>query len=76
MTQNDRHMEWLIEQIDASKDIVHLHKCFYCQMANAQTPVIFIEDVSGGARVQIVGICDTCAESDEYDVITHNVKGV
>ena len=70
----NRDMEWLMEQIDAAKDIVHLHRCVSCQMATAQTPVVIMEDVDGGLHVVIVGICDTCAETDEYDVITYNAN--
>ena len=58
-------MEWLMEQIAAAKDIIHLYKCFHCQMATAVTPVIVIQNVPPqGSRVRIVGVCDTRRKED------------
>ncbi len=58
--ENDRHMEWLLEQVDAAKDIIHLHRCVSCQIATAQTPMILVTDLEDGCRITIVGICNTC----------------
>ena len=76
MTESDRHlerievakqaiMEWFAEQMDAVKDIIHLHRCVSCQIATAQTPVIIVEDTPQGAHVVVVGVCDTCNTGGE-----------
>ena len=61
----ERELEWLLEQIDAAKDIVSTYTCFYCHMATAQEIVMIISDESSGARVQIVGMCGTCGGVDD-----------
>lgn len=58
-------MDALMEQLDAVQDVIHLHRCFYCQIATAQTPIIVIQDLpEDGCRVVVVGVCDVCGEGD------------
>jgi hypothetical protein len=53
--------EAIMEQLDAVQDIIHLHKCFYCQIATAQEAVVIIQDIPPeGCRIVVVGVCDTC----------------
>ena len=64
-TDKDIAMERLGEQLDAVEDVIHLHRCFSCQIATAQTPVILMQDIPQGTRVVVVGICDTCKDAEE-----------
>jgi len=61
----DGHLDWLIEQIEAAKTVIHSYRCIHCQIATAQTPVILVENMPQGAHVIIVGICHTCAPAYE-----------
>jgi hypothetical protein len=58
-------MDGLMEQIDAARDVVHLHRCVLCQIATAQEIVVLVSDEPGGARVMIVGVCNTCKEDED-----------
>ena len=55
-----RELEWLMEQMDAVEHVIHQYRCFSCQIATAQTPVMIIREEEDGCRVTVVGICDTC----------------
>jgi len=64
---NPRHMEWLLEQLAAAKEIIHTYTCFYCHMATATETLVVIVDEEEGARVTVLPICDTCLEEREAD---------
>ena len=61
-----REIEWLMEQMAAVEHVIHQYRCFSCQIATAQEAIIIIQPLegndleSGGCRVTVVGICDTC----------------
>ena len=63
-----RHMEWLLEQIAAAKEMIHTYTCFHCHMATATHPLIIIVDEPEGARVTVLPICDTCIEEEKGDI--------
>ena len=58
-------MEWLLEQLEAAKDVVHSYTCVSCEIATAQDIVMVVEDTPQGAHVVVVGICDTCSGQRE-----------
>jgi hypothetical protein len=60
----DEQVRWLLEQWDAAVEMIHTYRCFYCQMATAERPLMIIQDDPPNARVTIVGICDTCGGED------------
>ncbi len=53
-------IDWLMEQMAAVEHVIHQYRCFSCQIATAQTPVMIIREEEDGCRVTVVGICDTC----------------
>lgn len=55
----------VMEQLDAAHDIIHHYKCFYCQIATAQHPVILVApDPIDGSRIIVIGVCDTCGTKE------------
>ena len=62
MADPEPEIEWLLEQLDAAKEIVHTYKCAVCRMASAVSLVLIIDsDDPGGTRVVMVGICGVCS---------------
>jgi len=59
-------LDWLMEQMDAAEEMIHTYRCFHCQIATAQEMIMILQPLdggdleSGGCRVTVVGICDTC----------------
>ena len=67
---NNRHFEWLMEQLAAFREIIHTYKCAYCNMATATEVLVIVRDEPEGARVTMLPICDTCIPDEakgEYD---------
>lgn len=56
-------VQWLLEQLDAAREIVHTYKCWYCQIASAVSLLLVIDmDDPNGTRVVMVGVCGTCGD--------------
>lgn len=56
--------QWLVEQVEAAQDIVHTHRCAFCEIASAMELVVLMEDNPDGVRIVMIGVCNTCATTE------------